>query len=267
MPIVNARMYSVNATAREDWKALFRWVLDRAGLGWSVIDYDAPAPLADLWQRNDLGAVMMCGLPFALRQPRPQLVAAPKPSPARYGGRPVYFTDLAVAAGSSYRTLEDTFGGRVGYTLEDSMSGGVALRRHLAPYRSTSGERLYRDAVGGLVNARGVIEALATGTIDVGPLDSYYYELLRLHEPALASKARIIASTQVMPIPPVVSTTDLDENALDRLRSAFGAVEAAAELAPLRERLLLSGFALPEAADYEVLSQAAGQPGPTLDQL
>jgi ABC-type phosphate/phosphonate transport system substrate-binding protein len=267
MLIVNARMYSVNASAREDWKTLLRWVLDRAGFEWSVIDYDAPAPLADLWQRNDLGAVMMCGLPFARRHPQPQLVAAPKPSPARYGGRPVYFTDIAVAAQSSYHTLEDTFGSRIGYTLEDSLSGGVALRRHLAQYRPTSGERLYRGAIGGLVNARGVIEALASGAIDVGPLDSYYLDLLRLHDPMLASQARIIASTQVMPIPPIVSTASLDEETLDRLQTAFGAVEAATELAPVRERLLLSGFALPEASDYQALTQIAKRPAFAFEQL
>jgi ABC-type phosphate/phosphonate transport system substrate-binding protein len=82
------------------------------------------------------------------------------PSPDRYGGRPVYFSDLVVRADAPYRTLEDTFGGVVGYTLADSMSGGVALRHHLAPYAQArreavagrgggpSGARLYRAAVG-----------------------------------------------------------------------------------------------------------------------
>ncbi|WP_242538890.1 phosphate/phosphite/phosphonate ABC transporter substrate-binding protein [Trinickia acidisoli] len=267
MPIANARMYSVNPVAREDWKALFHWILDRANLEWSVIDYDAPAPLAALWQRTDLGAAMMCGLPFAQRSPQPQLIAAPIPSLAHYGGRPVYFTEFAVAAKSAHRTLEDTFGGRIGYTLDDSMSGGVAVRHHLAPYRAAGKEKLYRDAIGGLVNARGVIAALDAGTIDVGPLDSYYHDLLRAYEPELASKVRVVASTKFTPIPPVVSTASLNGDVLSRLRMAFGAVESATELAPLKARLLLSGFAFPDVTDYQALSRIAGHSMPAFGQL
>jgi len=143
MPLVaNARMYSATATARADWKALLAWVLARAGLDWEVIDYDPPAPLSALWAREDLGLAMMCGLPFSQREPRPTLIAAPVPSPSRYGGRPVYFTDIVVRADAAYERLEDTFGGVVGYTLADSMSGGVALRDHLARYRAARGSRL-----------------------------------------------------------------------------------------------------------------------------
>ena len=171
--VANARMYSATPAVREAWKVLLRWVLARAGLAWDVIDYDAPAPLSVLWARDDLGLAMMCGLPFAQRGERPTLVAAPIPSKARYGGRPVYFTDMVVRADAAFQRLEDTFGGTVGYTLADSMSGGVALRDHLAPYRDREGTRLYARAVGDLIHARGVIEALAAGRIDVGPLDSY----------------------------------------------------------------------------------------------
>ena len=129
---------------------------------------------------------MMCGLPFAQRKPRPTLVAAPVPSPPRYGGRPVYCTDIVVAADSPHRTIEDTFGGVVGYTLADSMSGAVALRDHLLPLRASAARGSIAAAVGGLVNARGVIDALAAGRIDVGPLDSYSHDLLQ----ALRAAAR-----------------------------------------------------------------------------
>ncbi|RZL95618.1 MAG: phosphate ABC transporter substrate-binding protein [Variovorax sp.] len=255
--VANARMYSATASARADWKELLAWVLARAGLAWEVIDYDAPAPLSALWAREDLGLAMMCGLPFSQRTQRPTLVAAPLPSPTRYGGRPIYFTDIVVRADAKFERLEDTFGGVVGYTLADSMSGGVAFRNHLAPYRATHGPRLYRQAVGNLIHARGVIEALAAGTIDVGPLDSYYHDLLRKNEPALAKQVRIVASTGAMPIPPLVATAALTADELARLRSALQAVASAPELAAATERRLLAGFAVPDPADYEVLAEIA----------
>ncbi len=251
MPIANARMYSATPAVKQAWKELLAWALRRAQLDWPVIDHDAPAPLSALWSRPDLGLAMMCGLPYSQRRPRPRLIAAPVPSPARYGARPVYFTDLAVRAESSYRTLEDTFGGVVGYTLEDSMSGYVALCRHLSPFHE-EGARLYKKSVGGLLNARQVIDALADGRIDVGPLDSYYHDLLRAHDPAFAARVRVVATTAPTPIPPLVATSPLDEAEAQRLREALAQCATEKELATQRDVLLLSGFATPPESDYEV---------------
>ncbi|MEO7008380.1 MAG: PhnD/SsuA/transferrin family substrate-binding protein [Caldimonas sp.] len=257
MPIANARMYSVTPACKADWKTVLGWALDRAQLDWPLVDYDAPASLAALWSRSDLGAVMMCGLPYAQRGPRPTLVAAPLPSPARYGCRPVYFTDIVVASASPYRTLEDTFGGVVGYTLADSMSGGVALRDHLERYRSAARPRLYRASVGGLVNARGVIEALATGAVDVGPLDSYCHDLLRHNDAEFAAQVRTVASTEALPIPPIVATAAVAPAELARLQAALQSTRLAPELADPMARLLLCGFGVPDPSDYDVLAQIA----------
>jgi ABC-type phosphate/phosphonate transport system substrate-binding protein len=257
VPIANARMYSVTAAAKADWRAVLGWALREAGLDWPWLDHDAPAPLAALWSRDDLGAAMMCGLPFSQRAARPTLVAAPRPSPARYGGRPVYFTDLVVAAGSPHRTLEDTFGGVVGYTLADSMSGGVALRHHLARYRNPARPRLYRRSVGNLIHARGVIEAIVDGRIDVGPLDSYSHDLLAAYEPALAAQVRTLSSTEPTPIPPIVATAAIDDEALVRLRAALLRTPEERSLAAPMARLLLTGFAIPDPADYDRLAAIA----------
>lgn len=257
--IVNARMYSATPQAKAAWKKILGWALRRAKLDWELLDYDAPAPLSTLWARTDLGGVMMCGLAYSQRKPRPALVAAPVPSPARYGARPIYFTDLAVRADAPYKTLEDTFGGVVGHTLEDSMSGYVALRRHLLPFRNREQPSLYRAAIGGFVNARKVIEALDEGKIDVGPLDSYYYDIIGHTEPHFAAKVRVIATTAPAPIPPLVSTGD--ESLRETLLSAGEAPELAAE----RDVLLLKHFAVPGEADYRIfdtyLAEARQYPG------
>jgi ABC-type phosphate/phosphonate transport system substrate-binding protein len=257
VPIANARMYSVSASAKADWRAVLGWALREAGLDWPWLDHDAPAPLSALWSRDDLGAAMMCGLPFSQRTPRPTLVAAPVPSPARYGGRPVYFTDLVVAASSRHRTLEDTFGGVVGYTLADSMSGGVALRHHLARYRDEARPRLYRRSVGNLIHARGVIEAIVDGRIEVGPLDSYSHDLLAGCEPALVAQVRTLASTEAMPIPPIVATASITGDSLARLRAALLRTPEEPSLAAPMARLLLAGFALPDPAAYDRLATIA----------
>ena len=275
-PVANARMYSATPSVKADWTQLLAWVLDHAGLAWPVIDYDAPAPLAKLWARGDLGLAMMCGLPFAqqshalpsLHGNRPlTLIAAPLPSPPRYAAKPVYFTDIVVRADAPYRTLQDTFGGVVGYTLADSMSGGVALRHHLTPFRTAQRPRLYRAAVGNLIHARGVIEALVAGRIDVGPLDSYYHDLLRRHEPGFAAQVRTLCSTPALPIPPLVATAALSEATVARLRAGLLATASATALKPLMERLLLAGFAFPDPADYRSLAVMAAVPMTPFEEL
>src|SRR5580693_9807886 len=132
MPYVaNARMYSVNAAAASAWKELFGWLARESGVDLDVIDHSFPLPLAELWSRSDLACAFMCGYPFALAAQKPRPVAAPVPIGAPIPGRPVYATRLVVRADSKFRSIEDTFGGRLGYTIEDSNSGYNALRHHL----------------------------------------------------------------------------------------------------------------------------------------
>ncbi len=248
--IANARMYSVNLAAAALWRSLLGWVLERAGLDAEIIDHAAPAPMAALWSRDDLGCALMCGLPYSLRVPVPQLLAAPIPSPPRYGGRPVYMTDLAVRADSPWQRIEESFGGTVGYTVADSQSGYFALRRFLAPFHEKSGGPLFRAVVGNLLNARGVIDALVAGRIDVGPLDSYSFDLLRRFEPALAARVRSVASSAPTAIPAFVATAELTPETVTRLRQAFVSVGTAPGMHDVRDALLLRGFALPDPADY-----------------
>lgn len=256
MPIANARMYAVTPAVKAHWHRLLGHALRVAGLDWQMLDYEAPAPLSALWARDDLGLAMMCGLPFAQRKFRPVLVAAPIPSPARYGGLPVYFTDIVVRADDPAQTLAETFGGVAGITLRDSFSGAVAFVNHVVQHRDL-GLRAYRQWVGNLIHARGVIQALVEGRIDVGPIDSYSHDLLRLNDPTLAAQVRTVASTPARPIPPLVATADIDARALNRLRAALLSSADEPALRHSFTALQLSGFALADASAYDVLPPLA----------
>lgn len=255
-PVANARMYSVNPAAKAAWRTVLEWILAHAELDWSVIDHGAPAPIAELWARPDLGAAMMCGLPYALSTPRPLLIAAPIPSPARYAGRAVYCTDIIVRADAPYRNIEETFGARVGYTVPDSQSGCVALRQLLLPHRHGD-KPLYREVIGPLVTPRRVIEAVAAGEIDTGPVDGYAHDLLRHLEPALTVGVRVLASTPFTPIPAFIATVALDAESLARLRGAMTAAIGEPTLAGARATALLAGFAFPEPREYDTLAARA----------
>src|SRR6058998_2886373 len=152
--LANARMYSVTPASAEAWRAVIGWVSREAGVPVEFIEHGAPKLLSELWARSDLGIVQMCGLPASLRAPPPIVLAAPVPSLARYEGKAVYMSDIAVKADSPFRKLEDTFGGVAGYTLKDSQSGYFAFRTLLL---TGYPQAKYRKIVGGLLNPRGVI--------------------------------------------------------------------------------------------------------------
>jgi ABC-type phosphate/phosphonate transport system substrate-binding protein len=249
--VVNARMYSVTPAAKAAWRTVFEWVLARAGVQGEWVDHDPPRLIAALWERDDLGCTMMCGLPFSRRTPQPVLLAAPVPSAPRYGNRSIYCTDIAVRADAPQARLEDSFGGVAGFTVPDSQSGYYAFRHHLAtrfPERAPH----YARHVGGLLNARGIVQSLAERRIDVGPLDGYVFDLIRASDPAFAAQVKVIATTDATPMPPVVATAPLATETVDRLRAAFLAVEHAPELSAQRATLLLARFVVPQPADFEV---------------
>jgi ABC-type phosphate/phosphonate transport system substrate-binding protein len=245
-------MYSVNPMAAAGWKALFAWLARQSQVDLRVIDHAFPLPLAALWSRPDLACGFMCGYPFALAADRPLPLAAPVPASPLAPGQPVYATRLVVRAESEFRALEDTFGGRLGYTTPDSHSGYNALRRHLLKYRAAHGERLYRDSVGPLFTPRRVIEALFAGAIDVGPLDSYALDLMLRHEPDLAPRIRIIATTEMAPIPFLVAAKACPADIVAALRAALASFGDAPECAELRDLLCLRAFAPVIPDDYDL---------------
>jgi ABC-type phosphate/phosphonate transport system substrate-binding protein len=246
--VANARMYAVTPAVKAAWLDLFAWVIESSGVPLVYLDHAAPAPLEDLWARDDLGAAFMCGFPFASASPQPIALAAPVPSPPRYGGRPRYCTDFIVRADSRFGSLHDTFGGRIGWTVEHSQSGYNAVRHHLLGQHGP--EPLYAEWVGPLVTPRRVIEAVLDDRIDVGPLDSYVHDLIRRHDPETASKLRVIDSTAMTPIPPLVASRAVDGDAVARLRRALLSCHAEPAIAVTLDMLLISRFAPVEAADY-----------------
>jgi ABC-type phosphate/phosphonate transport system substrate-binding protein len=257
MLIANARMYAVNASVAASWRTLLEWVIERAGIECEVVDYPAPQPLPALWARPDLGCVFMCGYPIANARPPPHVLAAPVPDPPRYGGASVYFTDIVARADSPLRHLPDIFDGRFAFTTEDSQSGYQAPRGLLAPYASARGGKLFQSTVGPLLTPRRVVEAVLRNEADAGPLDSYFHDLLRHHEPELATQLRVLASTGPTPLPALVGAATLPEGVARKLTAALLAVAGADELAPVRAALLLRGFSATDAESYGVLRDNA----------
>lgn len=264
--IASARMYAWSPSLAAAWHRLLQWVAARAEVPLQVMDAADPTPLDDLWARGDLGCVFMCGYPWALRQDRPHLLAAPVPSPSRYGGRPVYVTDFIVRADGPFQKLEDTFGGSIAYSTEHSHSGYNAPRYHLLAYRTPGRPTLYRNVLGPYVRQRPVLDAVVEGVADVAAIDGYGLDLLRRHSPDVAGRVRVIATTTAAPSAPLVASPAIDAGPRARLTEALLRAHGAPELATTLEDLLLARFAAARSGDFQVFldrqraAESAGYP-------
>jgi hypothetical protein len=263
--IANARMYSVSPEVAALWGRLLAAIIEKAGVRVSLIDHPEPQPMEALWRRTDKGAVFMCGLPFSRTEPRPVLVAAPVPSPPEFAGRARYWSDFVVHVDSDFRTIDDTFGKRIAFTVPDSQSGCVAALTYLmstvavtpaggftpptGPAATDGDASLYREIIAPTVTPLGALTAVVQGAADVAPIDSYALRLLQRYRPELTCQVRIVGQTSPTPIPPLVASN----SGVDALRSAFLEAHRDAAMRSLMDKLLLQRFTLPDPASYAVL--------------
>ena len=252
---MNARMYAVTAEVEAAWRTLLEHITHEADVPFSYLPYPAPQPLEVLWARTDLGAVLMCGYPIALELAPVIPLAAPIPRAPWAAGRAVYRSDLIVREDAPYHRLEDTFGGKAGWTVAHSQSGFNAFRHELLGYRSSERPRLYAHMAGDLITARKVLDAVREGRIDIGPLDAYWHLLIARHAPQLTAGIRVLASTPLTPMPAFVAAAGMPAHLIERLRAAFGAAASRTWFDPFRDLLLLEGFTSVDQAAFAPLLQ------------
>jgi ABC-type phosphate/phosphonate transport system substrate-binding protein len=253
--IANARMYSVSPEAAGLWRSLLAAVIEHASLDIQLLEHSHPEPIDELWLRRDLAGVFMCGLPYSRSLPRPEIIAAPVPSPPDFRGLPQYWSEMVVRKDSPFQRIEDTFGGRIALTVPASQSGCLAALCYLA----TAGDRfpLYREVIAPQVTPLGAISAVIGGAAEVAPVDAYAYSLLRKFRWDLTSRVRVVGRTARTPIPPLVGW----EGGFDRLRAAFLEAHQIASMKVLMDDLLLEGFAVPDPNSYDALRSNAEDAG------
>jgi len=255
--VVNARMYSVTEAATAAWRKIFFWLGAQTGIDLTLVDHPPPSPLGRLWERSDLGCVFMCGWPIARAGHKVRLLAAPVPRPHRYLNRPIYFTDIIVAKNSPFQTIEDAFGGTVGWTVEDSNSGFNLLRHYLLQFRTPERPHLFSRSVGGLINPLGALRAVAQGDVDVAPLDSVCHDLFVASMAPLAALTRTIHTTPASPIPALVASDSIPEHVAHALRAALLRAHRDPQLADTLRAALVQRFVQVEASSYEYTERLA----------
>ncbi len=248
--IACTRMYNATERVTEAWACIARATAELAGVALRFETFPYPADILDVWRRPDLGLVMICGRIFMLEGQRHIPLAAPCRS---FGGKPQYHTKLLVRKDSPFRTFEDSFGARLGWTVEHSHSGYLAVERFLAPYQGKVPTPLYPVRVGPLHTPANCLNALAENTADIVPLDGYYHELLEKNAPEKLAATRVLAITGEYPMPFFAASAKTPSDVCGRLSAALLELGNRESLRPALGTLCLDGFCRPDFAAYSVL--------------
>jgi phosphonate transport system substrate-binding protein len=172
-----------------------------------------------------LDGAFVCGLPYVdLRDEAGEAVeplAAPVPIGSRYGGRPVYFSDVVVRADSPARVFDDLRGLRLGYNEPESHSGHNAVAGELAR-RGLGGEFFgCWHRTGSHVES---LRQVGAGEVDTAAIDSHLLDALRADDPTLGPTLRVMAAIGPVAIQPLVAGPSLAGEERDAVRSAVLAI-------------------------------------------
>lgn len=150
----------------------------------------------------------VCSIPYVLLSDAGRIamtaVAAPVLRGRRYGGRPIYFSDVIVRADSPYHRFDDLAGTRWAYNEPFSHSGfGVALHR-------LASRGVPASFVGEWVEAGfhdDAIQYVLDGRADWAAIDSQVLEIWQRQQPALRRQLRVVEVLGPSTIQPVVVST------------------------------------------------------------
>jgi ABC-type phosphate/phosphonate transport system substrate-binding protein len=162
---------------------------------------------------DDPDVLFMCGLPTGQRIDRYEPLVAAVLAQERYGGRPIYFSDLVVRAG---KTGPPTPSWRIAYNDKESFSGWIAPRWGLAALG------LEPDAMTWVVTGSHLVslEAVKKGTADAAGIDSMVLDLVS-GEAAPAAGLVTIESFGPWPAPPISTSAGMDPSVRAELAGAL----------------------------------------------
>ena len=176
--------------------------------------YDQLGPEADIG--------FICGLPYVelAQRPNPPVepLAAPVLQGERYGGRPIYYSDVIVRHESPFRCFADLRGCSWSFNEPCSHSGYGVTRYWLTRLGET------RGYFGRVVEAgwhERSIRLVASGAVDASAIDSQVLAVAQREYPELVARLRVVAVLGPSTIQPVVASRQLSTSLRSELRTVL----------------------------------------------
>jgi ABC-type phosphate/phosphonate transport system substrate-binding protein len=212
----------------------------------SNLDFHRDLALAST---DDPDVLFMCGLPTGQRIDRYEPLVAAVLAQERYGGRPIYFSDLVVRAGNVGPPMPSW---RIAYNDKESFSGWIAPRWGLAALG------LEPDSMTWVVTGSHLVslEAVKKGTADAAGIDSMVLDLVT-GEAAPAAGLVTIESFGPWPAPPISTSVGMDPSVRAELADTLTSMHEDPGGAHLLATWGVDRLAAVDAAEYARLARFA----------
>ncbi len=188
----------------------------RLGLGTELVVGTSYAEL----DSPDVDVAFVCGLPYVEASRNGEGLLEPLAAPVlhgkRFGGRPIYFSDVIVHRTSRRRSFGDLRGCSWAYNEPHSQSGYGITRYHLICRGETNGY-FGRTVEAGWHEA--ALRLVADRAVDAAAIDCQVLAVARRADPALAAEVRIIDTLGPSTIQPVVAARRLPQQLRTDLRA------------------------------------------------
>ena len=194
----------------------------------------------------------VCSLPLVTHEREGVAAAVPVAAPVlvgeRYGGRPIYFSDVIVHRDASARTFQDLRGASWAYNEPMSQSGYGVTRHHLLSLGET-------DGFFGEVIAAGfhqtAIAMVRDRSVDASAIDSHVLELAMQDDPSLAHDIRVIDTLGPSTIQPIAVTKRFHPELREAIRSALTSLHRRPGMGDVLARARIDRVAAVGLEDYD----------------
>jgi phosphonate transport system substrate-binding protein len=164
----------------------------------------------------------VCGLPYVelVRRKGPcvEPLAAPLLQGQRYGGKPVYYSDVIVHRDSPFQSFADLRGRSWAYNEPQSHSGYGVTRYRLVKMGETNG--YFSKVIEAGWHER-ALRLVAGGEVDASAIDSHVLAIAFRDHPDLAARVRVIDTFGPSTIQPVVAVRRLPETLRADMRAVL----------------------------------------------
>lgn len=237
------------------YQAVTAWVGQAVGCTTELtVESDYRSCIEDV---NDV--CFVCSLPYVLYQREGIDLATPVAAPvlegARYGGQPIYFSDVVVRADSPFRCLEDLRGHTWAYNEPLSQSG-YGITRYTMVQRHLTGGFFGRVVQAGFHER--AIRLVADGLVDGAAIDSQVLAIELRDHPELAEQVRIADVFGPSTIQPIAVSKRLSPELRAGIRAALVGMHENPELAKVLRRGLIERFVAVGPETYDDIRHMVG---------
>lgn len=206
---------------------------------------------------SELGAgahdfAFICGLPYVemvdglitLLEP----IAAPVFAGPRYGGRPVYFSDVIVPAASDVSSFADLRRRRWAFNEKGSHSGYLLILHRLAALGENTG--YFSEWVDAGFHEES-IRLVAAGQVEGSAVDSQVLAVALDQDPSVSDRVRVIDTLGPSTVQPLVAAPHVSPDLQAEVAALVTSVDATAEELEVMRAMGVEHFVPVADADYD----------------